>query len=334
MNRKKWKTLSSYAIPVTLLTIVGLAFAAHFNFHVSQPFDAEEDINEAAVQTRAGQLNVAKAVGDTVFATFSNDQCGSYVRTLLISSNAFLQTSGPVDCTLGGGGGGGGGCAIQDPSSSILTVDGQRSVLAQVGQKALTRRGSAEDGRSIVLDEYAVVRLGRKGAALLRASDGFQQSPALMNALSSQLDLDRLQVHSEAQAKARVSGDGTVLVIQHQREHPANHNFAPVPDVTFEPQPYADALVQGQSGFAVVAFGESGHVLNVEILTARGINPPGSLATAISNGSRTQFKDERRHDHRAYVAYRIDAGMVQRVGRPIVTLPMCCHCGEAICNEN
>lgn len=177
MNRDKWKTRSSYAVLMTLFTMVGLVFAAHFAFTVPHPWDAVEAVNEANVQNRAGQLNVAKAVGDTVTATFSDNQCGTFIRQFLISSNAFLQTGGPVSC------GGGGGCAIVDPMSSILSIDGQRSVLPQVGAKALTRLGSTEAGRSIVLDEYAVAHLGRQGAALGRASGGFQQSPRLIDAL-------------------------------------------------------------------------------------------------------------------------------------------------------
>jgi hypothetical protein len=210
-----------------------------------------------------------------------------------------------------------------------------------VEQIPLTRVGTAEDGRSIVLDEYAVLHPGSQGTAPEHASVGFQQTPSLAEELASFAGLDnRPKAASTGRQTAKrqfarpgvkAAAQAAVLVIRHQREHPANANFAPTPHVYLEPQRYADPRAQGLNGFAIADIGESGRVRSVETLPSdRGI-VPGVLASAISSGLRTQFRDHRRHDHRAYLAYRIEAGVLQLAGEPMVTLPMC-HGGGEECN--
>ncbi|MGH8252360.1 MAG: hypothetical protein ACREVI_16990 [Steroidobacteraceae bacterium] len=61
--------------------------------------------------------------------------------------------------TVSGGGGGGGGCSVPYPVTSVLSLDGRSSAIPGAERSALTRIGAAEDGRTIIVDEFAIVDL-------------------------------------------------------------------------------------------------------------------------------------------------------------------------------
>jgi len=110
----------------------------------------------------------------------------------------------------------------------------------------LTRRG-ALGWLAIVLDEYALVHIGSPRASFQQVSENFQVTPSLVNALMSPVDAgpvaleagtvvplqaaaERNLVNTEGSSgrdpKQVRRGSAAALVIQHQREHPANERFA------------------------------------------------------------------------------------------------------------
>lgn len=239
----------------------------------------------------------------------------------------------------------GGGCGIANPETSILSISGEQATLPVASLSPLTRRGVAEDARAIVLDEYALVHIGSPHASFQHVSENFQATPSLVNALMSQVDSGPVAVPGRAvvplqaaagngvnpegspgpDATQARSGSVAALVIQHQREHPANERFAPVPHITFAPQVLAGSPpAHERKGFAIVDFGESGSTLRVDAISASGAPAESAIVTAISGAVSTQFSDDRRHDHRVYLAYEIDGGVLRAVGSPLVTMPQCC----------
>lgn len=197
-----------------------------------------------------------------------------------------------------------------------------------------------------MLDEYALVHVGSPLASFQQVSENFQVTPSLVNALMSPVDsapvaleagavvpllaAERNLVNTEGSsgrdAKQVRRGRAAALVIQHQREHLANERFAPVPHITFAPQILAGSSpAQQRKGFAVVDFGESGSILRVDAISESGATAESAIVTAISGAVSTQFSDDRRHDHRVYLAYEIAGGVLRAAGSPFVTMPMCCR---------
>lgn len=256
-----------------------------------------------------------------------------------VSGNVIFLRSSQQKCVPYSGGAG--GCAIANPETSILSLSGERATLPAAALNPLTRRGVAEDTRSIVLDEYALVHIGSQGASFKQVSEDFQVTSSLVNTLTSQSSsgvvpvavpleaaerqLVDIEGSSRSDRKHLRGGSGAMLVIQHQREHPANESFAPVPHITFTPQVFASSLpAQERRGFAIVDFGESGRILNVHAISESAAPAGSAIAAAISNAVSTQFSDERRHDHRVYLAYEIDGRVLRVAGSPFATMPMCC----------
>ena len=218
--------------------------------------------------------------------------------------------------------GGGEGCQIAQPAQTALTLDGAQNRMLASRPGSLLRTGTDEGGGRIVLDEYALVLTDGSGSYLQQATEGFDASPAAMSSAvgkkPSPNAVDRQGVSFQA---AAISSNATLL-IQHQRAHPANHNFAHAPLITFTPQPMMGS--SPQQGFAVLNFGKSGAVQRLRILPANGQDPSPQLLAAMRKLARTEFMDERRHDHTVYLAYAVLSGALYGVGPGVVTMPMCC----------
>jgi hypothetical protein len=220
--------------------------------------------------------------------------------------------------------GGGGECESPQPALTEVALDGAINRIAASRPSALVRIGTDERGGRIVLDEYALVLTEGNSSYLQQATEGFDASPAAMGgAVGMMLSPDAVDQQGVSFQVAAISSNATLL-IQHQREHPANHNFAPAPFVTFTPQEMAGS--SPQRGFAVLEFGKSGVVQRVRILPANGKDPSPQLLAAMRKLARTEFVDERRHDHTVYLAYAVASGALYGVGPGVVTMPMCCPC--------
>lgn len=211
--------------------------------------------------------------------------------------------------------------AVADVEVSLMTIDGVvQSVEPAFPPSDLTRPAIAEDGREIIVDEFAV--LGADASSAAFASEGFT---------ADQLSSISVALHPSDGARApgaRTVGQATgaraqVLVIQHQPGHAANANFAPTPVARFEPQSISTRELEGQRGFAVITVGNSGQVREVKTLTEQGRISNAKLRRALANGIKTTFEDERRHDHTVYLAYEVRGQTVSQVGASFVTLPMC-----------
>jgi hypothetical protein len=295
------------ALPLVAVVslLAGIVSAAPFFFTISfQSWDDIPDVNEAAVQTRAGQLNRARAVGDTVRATFSDNRSGDFLRVLLISSNAFQQTGGPY------GGGGGGGCAVASPASTLLSVDGAAADLGRGSAAPLTVLGTADDGTRVVVDQFAIASVLGVRTRLSGSSFGF----------SKVLDTTRV----DHELRSAMSGKPTTaLLIQHQGAHPANHNFA---KVLFRPQDFRPTDVSMRRGWAAMTFGKTGQLHDVALLSEHGARTSPDVAAALRAAVRTEFLDDRRHAHTVYFAFEVTDRQIHLKGQPIVTMPMCCPC--------
>lgn len=257
-----------------------------------------------------------------------------------VSGNiTFLRSSAQACVTLSGGGGG--TCSIPNPETSILSLSGERTTLPTATLNPLTRRGVAEDARPIVVDEYALVDVRSERISFTRASDGFQATISLVGTVAAQSysgnvpvtaskettqeQLVNVEGHSPSGPKQLRGGYGSMLVIQHQREHLANERFAPTPRVSFTPQAVAGTpSAQATGGFAIIDFGMSGRILNVAAISESATPVGPDTLAAISGAVSTQFSDERRHDHRVYLVYEIQRGVLSLRGSPFVTMPMCC----------
>lgn len=309
----------------------GLAVAAHYVFNVSFTWDDEPAVNEAHVQNRAGQLNVAKKVGDTVTAYFSGNPTpyGHFVRRFLVSSNAFEQTGGPFYV-------GGGTCSISDPSTTIMSPEGQVTDLGNGLASALTLRGIAEDGTPFVRDQFAIVQVDPSGIEVTKSTFGFagiknEQAVVLEQPNSREGEAppgDSIDASGWA-----IAGDSfgpnarrQFLLIQHQGSHPPNHRYAPTPHVTFVKQRYRPSAGTSRQGWAVVAFGSQGDIQAIRLLPADGRETDRTLTARVRAGVRGDFQDDRRHPFTAYFTYSVSDGVVTMPEPPFVSLPMCCSC--------
>jgi len=204
---------------------------------------------------------------------------------------------------------------------SLLTLDGDVQPLADRPAQQLRRIAPAENGFGVVIDEYALVKAAKSGASILFATDAFDRGQAELADANR-----RLASGSPDVSNLRTIREPLGLVIRHQRGHDPGHNFTPTPIAEFRAQRVAPVDLEGQRGFAIVAIGETGRILKVTILTRDGPIRRPDLQAAIAAGTRSTFQDARRHDHTLYFAYRISAQEIVPIGRPIVTLPMCCNC--------
>jgi hypothetical protein len=118
----------------------------------------------------------------------------------------------------------------------------------------------------------------------------------------------------------RVELVGGVLQIRHQRRHPDNDRYAPLPLARLRSVPLPDADV---SGFAALRFGASGRALGTSVYATRG-EVTSALEQALAQAASTQAPDERRHDHTLYFAFRTQDGMLVPEGLGFVTQPQCC----------
>lgn len=169
-------------------------------------------------------------------------------------------------------------CALTDPLTSLISLDGVVQDLGRGLSDALTQTVLAEDGGRIVRDEYMITS---------EEADPFLQ-------------------------------------IRHQGEHPANHNYAPVPQAVFASQAIELAPGATQRGWAVLHIGKSGAIRETHIVPADDGTVTRTLREAVKQGVRTIFADERRHEHTVYVPYAVDDRVVRFLGEGVVTLPMCC----------
>jgi hypothetical protein len=212
------------------------------------------------------------------------------------------------------------GCALKSAAAdievSVMTLDG---VVQQIEQPNpppdLKRLGVAEDGGRIVVDEFAVLDVGTSKAAF--TSQGFAGNH-LSSITMALRPVGERNVRQESQGVS-----AQVLVIQHQRGHALNANFAETPMAEFVPQAISTNELEGQRGFAVIAMGASGQVREVKTLTGQGRVSNAKLRRALASGIKTSFPDERRHDHTVYLAYEVRDQTLSQAGMPIVTLPMC-----------
>jgi hypothetical protein len=212
--------------------------------------------------------------------------------------------------------------AAADVEVSVLTLDG---VVQQIDPPntapELKRMGVAESGGPVTVDEFAVVDAGTLKTAFV--SEGFARSQlsSISIALRPAGGVQPLARSNASQESQRMSAP--VLVIQHQRGHALNSNFAETPLTEFATQPISTNELDGQRGFAVIAMGASGQVREVKTLSAQGRVSNAKLRRALASGIKTSFPDERRHDHTVYLAYEVRDQTLTQIGRPVVTLPMC-----------
>jgi hypothetical protein len=205
---------------------------------------------------------------------------------------------------------------------SVMTIDGVvRSLAPASPASQLTRNEIAEDGRSISVDEFAIVASENLTPAFVSEGLTADHVNHLAAALHTVADVQAVDQHAVDRKTHRARTP--LLVVQHQRGHPANSNFAPAPFAAFDPQPVSSKQLEGQRGFAVITIGESGKILAVKTLNEEGLTSNAQLRRALASGIKTSFQDERRHDHTVYLAYEVREQTISRVGRPIVTLPMC-----------
>jgi hypothetical protein len=277
-------------------------------------------------------------VVDENFNSATGQHCVTGNHRWVVGTITHVRTS-PKRCVANA-------CAINSPEASLLSLSGERATLTADPLSPLTRRGIAEDSRSIVLDEYALVRQGPRRASFQQVSANFQVTPSMISALTPRLSSDvvppqagavsletterqLLDVDASARSdrKHLRSRSQPALLIQHQREHPANERFAPLPQITFTPQVLgSNPSTQGLRGFAIVDFGASGRILHADAISESAEPAGAAIVAAISGGISTEFADGRRHDHRVYLAYEIDRGVLRAAGSPFVTMPMCCPC--------
>lgn len=224
-------------------------------------------------------------------------------------------------------------CALADTTLSLLTINGEVHPVSGAINSELQRIGLAEYGRAIIVDEFAVLYSGPKSPVVSFASEGFPLAAYQLTALVPAIGLTATELNlggasetltaGQPKNAARVLQTPQNLLIQHQRVHPPNHYFVPTPTAEFVPQPVIADEVEGQRGFAIVDLGESGQVLRIKILSRDGLLRNRELQTAIANGLKTNFQDERRHDHTVYLAYEVRDQTISQVGTSLVTLPMC-----------
>jgi hypothetical protein len=215
---------------------------------------------------------------------------------------------------------------------TLLTLDGElRSV--PMGREPATRRlGLAEGGQGVIVDEYAVVSGSSRGPKILVASEAFSPSGDELRTIETKLaaapfakvDTTNAPASELGSAATRLEG----LVVTHQQAHSPNHNWTPTPLIAFVPQRVAATAgnLDGRKGFAIVTFGETGQVLSVKLLDNTGEQNIPALQESIAAGIRSTFLDERRHDHTAYIAYKVTGQFVSQSGNGLVSLPMCCPC--------
>lgn len=212
--------------------------------------------------------------------------------------------------------------AAADVELSVMTLDGAVQRIEQPSTPPdLKRLGVAENGGPITVDEFAVVDVGTLKTAF--ASEGFvrAQLSSMSATLRPSATVQPLGQRSAPQESQRVSAP--VLVIQYQRGHALNANFAETPIADFVAQGISTNELEGQRGFAVIAMGASGQVREVKTLSGQGRVSNAKLRRALASGIKTSFPDERRHDHTVYLAYEVRDQTLSRVGTPVVTLPMC-----------
>lgn len=212
--------------------------------------------------------------------------------------------------------------AAADTEVSVMTLDGVVQKIEPPDPPSdLKRLGVAEDGGTIIVDEYAVLDAGTSKAVF--ASEGFPGNH--LGSLTMALrPFDGVRPVGERPVRQEPHGvSARVLVIQHQRGHAPNANFAETPMAEFVPQAISTDELDGQRGFAVIVMGESGQVREIKTLTAQGRVSNAKLRRALASGIKTGFPDERRHDHTVYLAYEIRDQTLAQVGVPVVTLPMC-----------
>jgi hypothetical protein len=230
----------------------------------------------------------------------------------------------------------GAGAASASDAISLLTIDGDVQSIAEIPQPQLRRIAAAEGGRNVVVDDYALVQQQAKGPQITYATDAFRVAPDNLAAVGKRMETAArsLQEHNTTAAVRAAPTRAlrrTGLLVRHQSDHPAGHNFTPKPQTDFLPQVILADELEGQRGFAIVSVGETGSVLQVQLLTGAGRTRAPELRAAIASGVRTTFQDERRHDHTIYMAYEVGGHEVRRVGQSLVTLPMCCGGCQGIC---
>lgn len=162
------------------------------------------------------------------------------------------------------------------------------------------------------------------GSYLQQATEGFDASPAAIDSAVGMKLLTNGMDQQGVSFQQATNRENVTLLIQHQRAHPANHNFMPAPSVMFTPQAMTDS--SSQRGLAMLDFGKSGAVRRVRVLSASGQDPSPQLLSAMRKLARTEFVDERRHDHTVYLAYTVASGALYGVGPGVVTMPTCCPC--------
>lgn len=221
---------------------------------------------------------------------------------------------------------------------SLLTIQGEVQAIAQIPQPLLRRIASAEGGRNVVVDDYAIVRQDVRGPQITFATDAFRIGANHLAAAGGQIEVAARSLHRENTSGAtRSASSGEVtpgqvgLLVRHQSDHPVEHNFTPIPQMDFLPQVILADEFEGRRGFAIVSIGETGRVMQVQILASSGRTRVPELQAAIASGIRTSFQDERRHDHTVYMVYEVARHEVRQIGRSLVTLPMCCGGCQGIC---
>jgi hypothetical protein len=221
---------------------------------------------------------------------------------------------------------------------SLLTIQGEVQSIAQIPRPLLRRIAAAEGGRNVVVDDYAIVRQDVRGPQIAFATDAFRIGASHLATAGSQIEVAARSLHRENTRGATRSaspGEATSgqlgLLVRHQSDHPVEHNFTPMPQMDFLPQVILADEFEGRRGFAIVSIGETGRVMQVQILASSGRTRVPELQAAIASGMRTSFQDERRHDHTVYMVYEVAGHEVRQIGRSLVTLPMCCGGCQGIC---
>lgn len=194
-------------------------------------------------------------------AEWTNIACfGSNCIPLVEQDLCTIQETVHAPSGGGGGGGGGGSCAIIDPVTSALSIDGEVQTLPDAGPNApLTATRTATDGRRIVSDEVGV------------RSDG------------------AYPVQDGARAN---SGKGApALYVRHQATHANNGRYAPTPRVRLLTQRLANSGgLHGLQGFAIVELGASGRVVRVQATSGSGGAAPDVIRHAIASGVRSELR--------------------------------------------
>lgn len=202
---------------------------------------------------------------------------------------------------------------------TVLTIDGEVRTISANFDSAQRRVALGENGLPMVVDEFAAVRTRDRGTELSFITEALEPSRARL----ATLKINETPNHSRLAAATRNPALSEALIIQHQPGHPPNHNFTPTPSAEFVSQPVIAEALEGHRGFAVVGIGESGRILRLKLFLHGQVLMDRNLETAIIDGLKTTFKDERRHDHTVYMAYEIRSQTVSQLGSSAVTLPMC-----------